>query len=160
MTEVKWLISKKIIIFQGSGGGPTFSRGSNFFQGGGSNCLFPIETHIPCDFPGESKPPVPPPPPLDPHLGIINSLYAGKCFCQLHCSTVLGFVFIFKINFVQKSFMIPPECQFETIWIQIRPDILSDLIWVQTVCKGYQMKMLAIKEKKDVSDGFFGTFYC
>ena len=31
-------------IFQG-GGGPTFSRG-------GSNCLFPIETHITCDFPG------------------------------------------------------------------------------------------------------------
>ena len=30
-------------IFQG---GPTFSRG------GGSNCLFPIETHITCDFPG------------------------------------------------------------------------------------------------------------
>ena len=26
-TEVKWLISKKTIIFQGSRGGPTFSRG-------------------------------------------------------------------------------------------------------------------------------------
>ena len=36
-TEVKWLNSKKTIIFQGSRGGPTFSRGggSNFFQGGG-----------------------------------------------------------------------------------------------------------------------------
>ena len=30
----------------GGGGGLTFSRG------GGSNCLFPIETHITCDFPG------------------------------------------------------------------------------------------------------------
>ena len=29
----------------GGGGGPTFSRG-------GSNSLFPIETHINCDFPG------------------------------------------------------------------------------------------------------------
>ena len=51
--------------FQGSRGGPTFSRG------GGSNCLFPIETHITCDFPGgvqTSCPPPPPPPPLDPHL--------------------------------------------------------------------------------------------
>ena len=64
-TEVKWLISKKTIIFQGSsggGGGPTFSRR-------GSNCLFPIETHITCDFPGGggggSGPPVHP---LDPHL--------------------------------------------------------------------------------------------
>ena len=41
-------------IFQG---GPTFSRGG----GGRSNCLFPIETHITCDFPGGSGPPVPPP---------------------------------------------------------------------------------------------------
>ena len=30
-TEVKWLISKKNIIFQGFGEGPNFSRGSNFF---------------------------------------------------------------------------------------------------------------------------------
>ena len=36
-------------------GGPTFSGGG----GGGSNCLLPIETHIPCDFPGGSGPPVP-----------------------------------------------------------------------------------------------------
>ena len=45
-------------------GGPTFSRG-----GGGSNCLFPIETHITCDFPGVGGPdPLSPHPPLDPHL--------------------------------------------------------------------------------------------
>ena len=34
-----------------------FQRGSNICRGrgeskGGSNCLFPIETHITCDFPG------------------------------------------------------------------------------------------------------------
>ena len=40
--------------FQG-GWGPTFS------SGGGSNCLFPIETNITCDFPGGGGP-------LDPHL--------------------------------------------------------------------------------------------
>ena len=28
---------------------------------------------------------------------------------------------------------IPSECQ--TVWIQIRPDVLSGLIWFQTVCK-------------------------
>ena len=39
-------------------GGPTFSRGGG--GEGGSNCLFPIETHITCDFPGGSGPPVPP----------------------------------------------------------------------------------------------------
>ena len=57
-TEVKWSISKKSIIFQGFRGGPTFSRGG----GGGptfSSCLFPIETHITCDFPGGYEPPVP-----------------------------------------------------------------------------------------------------
>ena len=72
-TEVKWPISKKSIfsrfqrgsnIFQGGGGGPTFSRG------GGSNCLFPIETHITCDFPGGSGPPVPAPPLGGSHLYI------------------------------------------------------------------------------------------
>ena len=31
---------------------------------------------------------------------------------------------------------IPSECQ--TDWVQIRPDILSGLIWVQSVCKGYE----------------------
>ena len=53
-TEVKWSISKKSMIFQGSRGGPTFSRK-------GSNCLFPIETHITCDFPGWVRTPCPPP---------------------------------------------------------------------------------------------------
>ena len=35
------------IFFQGSRGGPTSSRGGGVV----SNCLFPIETHITCDFP-------------------------------------------------------------------------------------------------------------
>ena len=34
-TEVKWLFSKKTIVFQGSRGGPTFSRGVQLLQGGG-----------------------------------------------------------------------------------------------------------------------------
>ena len=55
-------------IFQG-GGGPTFSRG------GGSNCLFPIETHITCDFPGGGGVRIPSPPPLDPHLNNNNSVH-------------------------------------------------------------------------------------
>ena len=41
-----------------------FRRGSKFIQGGGgSNCLFPIETQITCDFPGGVRTPCPPPPP-------------------------------------------------------------------------------------------------
>ena len=35
---------------------------------------------------------------------------------------------------------IPSE--YQTVWIQIRPDILWGLIWVQTVCKGYQQTTL------------------
>ena len=38
---------------------------------------------------------------------------------------------------------IPSECQ--TDWIQIRPDIMSGLIWVQTVCKSYQQTTLGDK---------------
>ena len=44
--------------------------GGNFYRGGGSNCLFPIETHITCDFPGGSGPPLPP---VDPHLTDVTS---------------------------------------------------------------------------------------
>ena len=44
-----------------------FQRGSNIFQGGGgptfSGCLFPIETHKICDFPGGVRTPCPPAPP-------------------------------------------------------------------------------------------------
>ena len=40
---------------------------------------------------------------------------------------------------------------YQTVWIQVRTDILSVLIWAQTVCKGYQQKTnspLARKELK------------
>ena len=36
------------------------------------------------------------------------------------------------------------ECQ--VVWIQIMPDILSGLIWVQIVCKGNQQTTLVSKE--------------
>ena len=51
---------RNLSFFKALDGVQFFSRGSNFFQGV-SNCLFPIETHLICDFPV-------PPPPLDPHL--------------------------------------------------------------------------------------------
>ena len=46
-------------------GSNIFQRGPTFSRGGGSNFLFPIETHITCGFPVGSGPPVPP---LDPHF--------------------------------------------------------------------------------------------
>ena len=51
---------KETIAFQGSRWGSIFSRGSNFFQGV-SNCLFPIETLLICDFPEGVRTPAPPP---------------------------------------------------------------------------------------------------
>ena len=46
-------------------------------------------------------------------------------------------------------FSIPLGCQ--TVWIQIRPDILSGLIWVQTVCKGYQQTKKSPLAGKELS---------
>ena len=40
--------------------------------------------------------------------------------------------------------MIPSERQ--TVWMQIRPNIKSGLIWVQTVCKHYQQTIRVGKE--------------
>ena len=43
----------------------------------------------------------------------------------------------FRLTFFTKNLSgIPSECQ--TVWIQIRPNVLSGLIWVQTVCRCYQ----------------------
>ena len=48
---------RKLSFFKVPEGVQHFPGGSNFFQGGGgSNCLFPIETHITCEFPGGSGP--------------------------------------------------------------------------------------------------------
>ena len=61
-------ITEKTIPFYRSRGGPIFSRGSNFFQGGGGvQMLISIDTHITCDFPGGGggRPPIPL---LDPHM--------------------------------------------------------------------------------------------
>ena len=65
------LFQRKKIIFQGSGGGSIFFQvcvcvcvwggGVQLFPGRGSNCLFPIEPHITCDFHGGLETPAPPP---------------------------------------------------------------------------------------------------
>ena len=35
-----------------------------------------------------------------------------------------------------------------SVWIQIRPDVLSGLIWVQTVCKSYQQTTLGLRRRR------------
>ena len=69
-------------------------------------------------------------------------------------SFLLSADFFFKINFLKKPLGTLTKCQ--TIWIKIRTDRMSALIWVQTVCKDYQqMKKspLAKKELKSVNKG-------
>ena len=39
--------------------------------------------------------------------------------------------------------------EYQTVWIQIRPNVLSGLTWIQTVCKGYQqMTKVATSEER------------
>ena len=59
-------------------------------------------------------------------------------------SLLLAGDFFEKKTFQKILSGIPSECK--TICIQIRPNILSGLIWVQTVCRSYQQMTLAGKE--------------
>ena len=77
---------------------------------------------------------------------LINSLHAG----YLYMFCFLSSVDFFKLSFFKKILSgIPLACQ--TVWIQIRPDVLSGLIWVQTVCRR-QKSPLAGKELTKYSD--------
>ena len=60
----------------------------------------------------------------------------------------LSSVDFLKINFFKRNLSgIPAECQ--RVWIKIRPDMLSGLIWVQTVCNGYkQMTKVPLARKE------------
>ena len=55
-----------------------------------------------------------------------------------------------KFNSLNSGFFsLPSGCQ--TVWIQIRPDILSGLIWVQTVCKRYQQMIKVAASGKELN---------
>ena len=46
---------------------------------------------------------------------------------------------------------------YQTVWIQIRPDIRSGLILVQTVCKGYQQTTRVAPSGKDFTKQLVST---
>ena len=52
--------------------------------------------------------------------------------------------FFLVVVFLNDLSGISVECQ--AVWIQIMPDVLSGLIWVQIVCKGNQQTTLVSKE--------------
>ena len=64
-------------------------------------------------------------------------------------TTFLSSADIFQNQLFRKILSgIQSECQI--VWIQIWPDVLSGLIWVQTVCKSYQQTTLGDKELNDL----------
>ena len=71
-------------------GSNIFQGGTNFFQGRGSNCLFPIETRIACDFSGGGVWTLVPPSPLDPPMPLqgimlmIRNVLLKKCYHFLY----------------------------------------------------------------------------
>ena len=70
------------------------------------------------------------------------------CLCLLGSfSSFLSSADFFQIIFFEKFFQEYHQCQ--TVWIQIRPNILLGLIWVQTVCQGHQQMALVGKKFKD-----------
>ena len=58
---------------------------------------------------------------------------------SLHVLVISMDADFFQINFQKILSGIPSECQI--VWIHIRPDILSGLIWIQTVCEGLKQKL-------------------
>ena len=66
-------------------------------------------------------------------------------FSMLFCRLLF-----FQIQLFRKILSgIPSECQ--TVWIQIRPNLLLGLIWVQTVCESYQQTTPVGEELSPVS---------
>ena len=77
----------------------------------------------------------------------LNFLPPGEIF-----HAFLSVAEFFQNHFFQKILSgIPSE--YETDLIRIRPDILSGLIWVQPVCKGYQQTTLVGNELTHCSLG-------
>ena len=66
----------------------------------------------------------------------ILPLHAGQFFCRLQI--------FFKVTFFKIFFQEYHQCQ--PVWTQIVPDILLDLIWVQTVYKDYEETTLSGKQ--------------
>ena len=68
-------------------------------------------------------------------------LFAPRKFFMLFCHLLIFFHYQLFEKIISG---ILSECQ--TDWIQIRPDISSGLIWVQSVCKGYEQMTLVGNE--------------
>ena len=79
------------------------------------------------------------------HCGeLCYQLFAHWVVLNTSCCLLI----LFQIQLFLKLLSgIPSECQ--TVWIQIKPDILSGLVWVQTVCKYHHQTALVDKKFRD-----------
>ena len=77
-----------------------------------------------------------------------------SCFC---CRHIVCWLFS-ALTFQKVLSGALSECQ--TVWIQIRMYILSVLIWVQTVCKGYQQTTKIAANKEGVKFFFWRSITC
>ena len=69
-------------------------------------------------------------------------------FCTFVLLYFLSSADFFQNQLFQK-FLSGTQSECQTVWNQIRTDVLSVLIWVQIVCKGYHQttKVVASKER-------------
>ena len=89
----------------------------------------------------------------------VNVLYLSICMlgnCSCFYFRLLTF---FKMKFLRINHPGPPsECQ--TVWIQIKTDILLVFIWVQNVCKGYwQTTKLSTGMQRVITGKYFSVQY-
>ena len=92
-------------------------------------------------------------------LSFANVLYLFLCMlgnCSCFYFRLLTF---FKIKFLKINHSgQPSECQ--TVWIQIKTDILLVFIWVQTVCKRlWQMTKLSTGIQRVITGKYFSVQY-
>ena len=96
---------------------------------------------------------------LDPNSGDLTSSTHTKTaltLCMMGNFSCFGcplLTFFFKLTFSQFLSGILSECQ--TVWIQIRTYILTVLIRVNTVCKGYQQRQESPLSRKELKAIFF-----
>ena len=80
---------------------------------------------------------------MHPNIWLMELLCLGN-INSLHAEQFLVVCFFFKINIFEKFFQEYIQIV-KTVWIQIRPDFLSGLIWVQIVCKDSKQTTLVGK---------------
>ena len=66
-------------------------------------------------------------------------------FCLLdNCANFSSSADFFKTTFFEKKNLSGTPSESQTVWIPMRPDVLSSLILLQTVCKDYQQTTLHV----------------